>query len=56
MVAVLKFDANPDIFMARSNSFVAGFKDELTMPIYNIEGNQIINGEDLSIAVETKLN
>ena len=51
MVDVLKLDADPILSWQDKGMTLAGFKDELTMLIYNIEGNDNY-GEAFSTAVE----
>ena len=51
MVDVLKLDADPILSWQDKVIALVGFKDELTMLIYNIEGNDNY-GETFSLAVE----
>ncbi len=51
MVDVLKLDKDPILSWQDKSMVLAGFKDELTMLIYNIEGNDNY-GEAFSLAVE----
>ncbi|WP_342510066.1 hypothetical protein [Sporosarcina sp. FSL K6-2383] len=51
MVEVLKLDVEPVLVWQDQAVSLIGFKDELTMLIYNIEGNDNY-GEAFSLAVE----
>lgn len=51
MLDVLKLNADPILSWQDKGMTLAGFKDELTMLIYNIEGNDNY-GEAFSLAVE----
>lgn len=51
MVKALKSDSNPVLSWGEETLILTGFKDELTMLIFNIEGNNNY-GEAFSSAVE----